>query len=96
MLGSTIEIQDTSGFILVPYSFLCFCDIKCCEDMVSKVKSLGRPTDRADIDLIKMWYLSRGDGRLVFVRLPMLEAIDLLTREACEFLGTMILPRSSI
>ena len=46
---------------------------------------------RADIDLSKIWYYSRADRRLGFVRLPTLEAIDLLTREACEFLGTMIL-----
>ena len=52
--------------------------------------------DRADIDLSKIGYWSRGDERLGFVRLPTLEAIDLLTREACEFLVTMILPRSSI
>ena len=51
---------------------------------------------RADIDLSKIGYYSRGDERLSFVRLLMLEAVDLLTREDCEFLGTMILPRSSI
>ena len=52
--------------------------------------------DRADIDLSKIGYWSRGDGHFGFARLPTQEAIDLLTREHCEFLGTMILPRSSI
>ena len=57
---------------------------------------MGSLTDRADIDLSKIGHYSRSDGRLGFLRLPTLEAVDLLTREDCEFLGTMILPRSSI
>ena len=57
---------------------------------------MGSLTDRAEINSSKIGYWSRGDGRLDFVRLTTLEVIDLLTREACEFLGTMILPRSSI
>jgi len=65
VLGSTIEIWDTSSFILVPDSFLCFCNMKSCEDMVSYVRFVGSPTDRADIDLSKIGYYSRGDGRLV-------------------------------
>jgi len=52
--------------------------------------------DRADIDLSKIGYWSRGDGHFGFARLPTLEAIGLLTRETCEFLGTMTLSRSSI
>ena len=70
--------------------------MKSFEDMVSYVMSVGSLTDRADIDLSKIWYYSRGDRRLGFVRLPTLEAIDLLTREACEILVAMILPRSCI
>ena len=58
--------------------------------------SVGILTDRADIDLSKIGYWSRGDGHFGFARLPTLEAIGLLTRETCEFLGTMTLSRSSI
>ena len=57
---------------------------------------MGSLTDRTDIDLSKIGHYSRGEGRLGFLRLPTLEAVDLLTKEDCEFLGTMILPRSSI
>ena len=34
-------------------------------------------------------------GRLGFVRRPRVEAIDLLTIEACEFLGNIVLRRTS-
>ena len=57
---------------------------------------MGSLTDRAEINSSKIVYKSRGDGRLGFGRLPTQEAIDLLAIEACEFLGTMIIPRSSI
>jgi len=35
VLGSTLEIQDTSGFILVLDTFLCFYNMKSCVDTVS-------------------------------------------------------------
>ena len=50
---------------MVPDSFLCFCNMKSCEDMVCYARSVGSLTDRADIDLSKIGYKSRGDGRLV-------------------------------
>ena len=56
MLGSTIEIRDTTSFILVPYSFLFFCNMKSFEDMVSYVRFVASPTDCADIDLSKIGY----------------------------------------
>jgi len=65
VLGSTIEIWNMSQFIMVPDSFLCFCNMKSCEDMVWYVRSVGSLTDRADIDLSKIAYMRSGDGRLV-------------------------------
>jgi len=45
VLGSRIEIQDTTSFILVLDSFLCICNMKSCEDVVSYVRFVGSPMD---------------------------------------------------
>ena len=49
-------------------------------------RTVGSPTDRKNINLSKIQISGRDYGRLGFLGGPSVEAIDLLTREACEFL----------
>ena len=47
---------------------------------------MGSLTDRKNINLSKIQVSGRDYGRLDFLGGPSVEAIDLLTKEACEFL----------
>ena len=49
-------------------------------------RTMGSLMDRKNINLSKIQVRGRDNGRLGFLGGPCVEAIDLLTREACEFL----------
>ena len=46
-------------------------------------------TEQKNINLTQIHVSGRAYGRLGFLGGPSVEAIDLLTREACEFLGLL-------
>ena len=52
-------------------------------------RTVGSLMDRKNINLSKIQVRGRDNGRLGFLGGPGVEAIDLLTREACEFLGLL-------
>ena len=49
-------------------------------------RTVGSLTDRRNINLSKIHVSGRDYGRLGFLGGPSVEVIDLLKREACEFL----------
>ena len=49
-------------------------------------RTVGSLTDRKNINLSKIQVSGRDYGRLGFLGGPSVEVIDLLKREACEFL----------
>ena len=52
-------------------------------------RTVGSLMDRKNINLSKIHVSGRDYGRLGFLGGPSVEGIDLLTREACEFLGLL-------
>ena len=52
-------------------------------------RTMGSLTVQKNINLSKIQVSGRDYGRLGFLGGPSVEAIDLLTREACEFLGLL-------
>ena len=90
-----MEIRNTADSVTFYGSVLRYFKVKRCSRMVYSLRIVASHWDENYISLSKIQGGGSVDGRLGFIRRPRVEAIDLLTLEACEFLGAIVLVRTS-
>ena len=90
-----MEIGNTADSMTFYGSVLWYFKVKRCLRMVYSLSTAVSQRDQNYIPLSKIQGGGSVDGRLGFVRRPRVGAIDLQTIEACEFLGAIVLIRTS-
>ena len=90
-----MEIRNTADSKTFYGSVLRYFKVKRCSRMVYSLRTMASQRDQNYISLSKIQGGGSVDGRLGFVRRPRVEAIDLLTIEACDHLGAIVLVRTS-
>ena len=90
-----LVIRNTADSMTFYGLVLRYFNVKRCSRMVYSLSIVASQRDQNYISLSKIQGGGSVDGRLGFVWRPRVKAIDLLTIEACEFLGDIVLRRTS-